>query len=153
MDFAEVFTIQIKPAVDLDFHYFFEGNIYHETWLEDSILAGYMLRMEDYLISYNKSTKAQKINISKHKRYTILEGLRLHQLGSAKGLKNVEFWRKVEAARHLPERTADSMRQFWKRYGTKSQEDYLIECIHEKIDFCFSFKQIPSPEFESRFRE
>lgn len=85
----------------------------------------------------------------------MLEGLRLHSLlGSSKYQKGTaDFWRRIEAAGHLPERSAESMKQFWKRYALKSIEDYLIECIHEKVDFCFSFKEIPSPDFEKRFRE
>ena len=30
-------------------------------------------------------------------------------------------------------------------------EEYLIECVQEKTDFCFSFKEIPNPDFVKRF--
>ena len=45
------------------------------------------------------------------------------------------------------------MKNFWKNYGTKSLEDSLIEAIHYKHDWCFSFKKIPSQDFVRRFKE
>jgi hypothetical protein len=53
----------------------------------------------------------------------------------------------------LPERTADSMKNFWKKNLSKTLEEFLIECIHDSIDFCLSFKDVPNPDFEPRFRQ
>lgn len=44
------------------------------------------------------------------------------------------------------------MKNFWKKNATKTLEEFLIECIHEGTDFCFSFKEIPNPDFIKRFR-
>jgi hypothetical protein len=43
------------------------------------------------------------------------------------------------------------MKTFWKKLQDKRLEDYLIESIHEKTDFCLSFRQIPNPEFLKMF--
>ncbi len=53
----------------------------------------------------------------------------------------------------LPERTADSMKNFYKKNLSKTLEEFLIDCIHEGNDFCLSFKEIPNPDFEPRFRQ
>jgi len=45
------------------------------------------------------------------------------------------------------------MKNFWKRNLSKTLEEFLIECVHEGTDFCLSFKEIPNPDFESRFRQ
>lgn len=45
------------------------------------------------------------------------------------------------------------MKNFWKKNLSKTLEEFLIECIHEGNDFCFSFKDIPNPDFERRFRQ
>ena len=44
------------------------------------------------------------------------------------------------------------MKNFWKKNLTKTLEEYLIECVHEGTDFCFSYKDIPNPDFTKRFR-
>ncbi len=63
------------------------------------------------------------------------------------------FWTKVFNQGILPERTAESMKNFWKKNLSKTLEEFLIECIHEGIDFCLSFKDVPNPDFEPRFRQ
>jgi hypothetical protein len=45
------------------------------------------------------------------------------------------------------------MKNFWTKNQYKTLEEYLIECVHEKTDFCLSFKEIPNPDFEGRFRQ
>mmetsp|Transcript_33899 Transcript_33899/g.41860 ORF Transcript_33899/g.41860 Transcript_33899/m.41860 type:complete len:112 (+) Transcript_33899:425-760(+) len=45
------------------------------------------------------------------------------------------------------------MRSFWKEYSSKTLEEYLIEAIHFKYDYCLSFKEIPNEEFESKHRK
>lgn len=52
----------------------------------------------------------------------------------------------------LPERTAESMKNFWKKQLSKTLEEFLIECIHENTDFCFSYQEIPNADFVKRFR-
>jgi len=34
----------------------------------------------------------------------------------------------------------------------KTLEQYLIECIQDNTDFCFSFKECPNPDFVKRFK-
>jgi len=45
------------------------------------------------------------------------------------------------------------MKNFWKKNLSKTLEEFLIECIHEGTDFCLSFKEVPNPDFETRFRQ
>ena len=59
---------------------------------------------------------------------------------------------KIASNGYLPERTADSMKNFWKKQTSKTLEEFLIECIHENTDFCLSEKDIPNPDFVKRFR-
>ena len=44
------------------------------------------------------------------------------------------------------------MKNFWKKNLSKTLEEFLIECVHEKTDFCLSFRDIPNPDFVRRFR-
>jgi hypothetical protein len=62
------------------------------------------------------------------------------------------FWLKIAQNGYLPERSADSMKNFWKKHSSKTLEEFLIECLHENTDFCFNFKEIPNTEFAPRFR-
>lgn len=52
----------------------------------------------------------------------------------------------------IPERTADQMKRFWSEYENFTVEQWLAKAIHTNLDFCFSVKQIPSPDFIPNFR-
>jgi hypothetical protein len=64
-----------------------------------------------------------------------------------------QFWARVQGQNILPERSAESLKNFWAKNQYKTLEEFLIECVHEKTDFCLSFKEIPNPDFEKRFRQ
>lgn len=84
-----------------------------------------------------------------------MEGFKLYELITNQknfSANSSQFWNKLATQGLLPERTADSMKNFWKRNTNKTLEEYLIECIHENTDFCLSFKEIPNPDFVKRFR-
>lgn len=66
---------------------------------------------------------------------------------------SVDFFKGIEAQRYLPERSIESMRSFIKEYSQKPIEQYLVEAIHYKWDFCLSFKEIPNEEFEAKHRQ
>ena len=94
--------------------------------------------------------------MGKKKKYTIIEGIKLYEtVSNQKGvnLSNTPFWNKFANSNILPERTADSIKNFWKKVQYKTLEAFLIECIHEGTDFCFAFKKIPNPEFVKRFKQ
>ena len=63
------------------------------------------------------------------------------------------MWKSIAASRKLPERSADSLKAFWKKYSQRQLEEYLIESIFFKTDFCLSFKEFPSDEFVERFKD
>ena len=52
----------------------------------------------------------------------------------------------------IPERTAEQMKKFWTKYEHYTVEQWLVQAIHEKTDFSFSHKAIPSSTFEAEFR-
>lgn len=45
------------------------------------------------------------------------------------------------------------MRSFWKEFSQKTLEQYLVEAIFYKWDYCLSFKEIPNEEFEAKHRK
>lgn len=45
------------------------------------------------------------------------------------------------------------MKNFWKEYHAKTLEQYLVEAIFYKWDYCLSFKEIPNDEFEMKHRK
>ena len=156
-DQHECFTYQIKPdQVKTGFQEFYLGKIYSSKWRVESIARGKCLPPDEYMLTINFDEKARKLNVSKKKKYTIIEGIKLYELITNQ--KNIQansnqFWNKVATQIILPERTADSMKNFWKRNTSKTLEEFLIECIHENTDFCLSFKEIPNPDFVPRFRQ
>jgi len=52
----------------------------------------------------------------------------------------------------IPERTAEQMKKFWTKYEHYTVEQWLVQAIHEKTDFSFSHRAIPSSTFEPEFR-
>jgi hypothetical protein len=114
-----------------------------------------VLSPDNFFLTENYDDRARKLNIAKKKKYTIIEGIKLYDIiTNQKNLQAIQsqFWSKVVSQMILPERSADSMKNFWKKNANKTLEEFLIECIHEGTDFCFSFKEIPNPEFVKRFR-
>lgn len=93
---------------------------------------------------------ALKLNISKRKKITIVEGMKLYKtLGAQKFDKiSAETYKGLERQGYLPERSIETMKNFWKEYSSKTLEQYLLEAIFYKWDYCLSFKEIPNEEFE-----
>lgn len=84
-----------------------------------------------------------------------MEGLTLYRLLGKKktATESNSTWIKIVENNKLPERSAESIKKFWQQHENKTQEVFLCESIHNKIDFCFSFKEIPDrEELEARLR-
>lgn len=45
------------------------------------------------------------------------------------------------------------MRSFWREFSAKTLEQYLVEAIYYKWDYCLSFLEIPNDEFEVKHRQ
>lgn len=157
VEFAECSTFQIRPAskTELDFNFFYAGKLYDEQWLKDSIKIGYLLPCTDYELGINDSPHAMRLNMGKRKKITIVEGMKLYKiLGAGKFDKvSIETYKGIERQGYLPERSVESMRNFWKEYHSKTLEQYLVEAIFYKWDYCLSFKEIPNDEFEEKHRQ
>jgi hypothetical protein len=44
------------------------------------------------------------------------------------------------------------MKRFWQKNENNTVEQWLVQAIHEKTEFSFCLKDIPSASFESNFR-
>ena len=138
------------------FSEYYKGPIYSSKWIVDSIQQGKCLNKDDYFVCINIDERSRMLNIGKKKKYTVIEGIKLYEMiTNHKNLQinNTQFWLKAQKQAILPERSADSMKNFWKKNEYKTLEEFLIECIHEGTDFCLSFKQIPNPQFVRRFKQ
>ena len=157
IDQHECTSIQIRPQskIDLDFDSFYHGKLYDEQWVNDSILMGHLRLKDEYELGLNDCDNALKLNIGKRKKFTIIEGMRLYKtLGAQKfGKIGNEIYAGIVRQGLLPERSIDQMKNFWKEYSSKTLEQYLIEAIHFKWDYCLSFKEIPNEEFETKHRQ
>jgi hypothetical protein len=85
----------------------------------------------------------RSLNLGKKKKYTIVEGIKIFEITNVNKQKlkqkGSSFWAGVASKNILPERGHDSMKQFWKRYEHLTLEQYLVQCIVEKIDYCLSY--------------
>ena len=45
------------------------------------------------------------------------------------------------------------MRNFWKKNGSKTVEEYLVDCIYNNIEYAIAFHEIPNSEFVDRFKK
>eukprot|EP00347_Sterkiella_histriomuscorum_P011097 403373765 len=157
LDTSESFSYQIKPdGSKTSFDNFYKGPIYSGRWIIQSVQEKKVLNRDDFFICMNVSPRALSLNLSKKKKYTISEGMKLYEaLTNQKNTQNLpkSFWIKAESQNLLLDRSADSMKNFWNKISSKTLEQYLIECIHEKTDYCLSFKEIPNPNFIPRFKQ
>ena len=117
----ECSSFQIRPQskTELDFNHFYKGDVYDEQWIRDSIDTGSLQRRDMYFLMKNDCDKALKLNISKRKKITIVEGMKLYKtLGAQKFDKvNAETYKGVERQGYLPERSIETMKNFWKEYS------------------------------------
>ena len=154
-EFHECCTIQIKPNVHYEMSSFYPGEIYEETWLYKCISANKIVKKEEFFLMTCPSDKGQRLNLSKRKRFTIMEGLTLYKiLGKKKVASETnQFWQRIVENNKLPERSVDSLKKFWQVHENKTQEEFLCESIFHKVDFCLSFKEIPlKDELETKLR-
>ena len=84
-----------------------------------------------------------------------MEGIKLYQvMGAKKNHKvGIDMWKAIASQKIIPERSADSLKAFWKKYSQRQLEEYLVESIFFKTDFCLSFKEFPNEDFVDRFKE
>ena len=157
VEYAECNTIQIRPnsKTELDFNFFYAGPIYDQSWVTDSITSGFVLNKQEYKIGINDNESALKLNIGKRKKITIVEGMQLYKLlGASKyGKVNPDTYKGIERQGYLPERSTETMKNFWREYHDKQLEQYLVEALFYKWDYCLSFKEIPNEEFELKHRQ
>lgn len=157
VEYAECQTYQIRPMskTELDFNFFYAGKLYDEQWIKDSVQIGRMLSPAEYELGVNDSPHAMRLNMGKRKKITIVEGMRLYKLlGAGKYEKvSMDTYKGIERQGYLPERSAETMKNFWKEYHSKPLEQYLVEALFYKWDYCLSFKEIPNEDFEEKHRK
>ena len=148
------YQIRTNSKTELDFNNFYRGQMFDEQWIRDSIASGCLQPKTEYELGLNDSDEALKLNIGKRKKITIVEGICLYRLLGARQYDKlpIETFKGIERQRYLPERSVDTMRSFWKEFSQKPLEQYLVEAIFHKWDYCLSFKEIPNEEFEAKHR-
>jgi hypothetical protein len=85
-----------------------------------------------------------------------MEGMTLYKILGKRRTVNEQtsFWQRLVENNKLPERSWESLKKFWQVHENKTQEVFLCESIHNKVDFCLSFKEIPNvKQLEQRLRE
>jgi len=156
-EYHECSTMQIKPNQGkANFEMFYLGKIYSEQYIQDCIKSGKLCTKDDFmLVEHKNEAKCLTIGLSKKKRFTMMEGVIMYDVmgGHSSMLTQNEFWRNTEASRLLPERTHEQMKKFYQKQKRITLENFLVECLHDGVEFCFSHRGIPSTDFEERFRD
>jgi len=104
----ECYTFQIKPeyAKKLKQRDFYLGNIYLSSWITDKIqenlktpekLCGFEMntKKDDHYLNNNQSPNCKKLNISKKKKFTVIEGIKLFCIINSNATQNLNksnFW-------------------------------------------------------------
>ena len=135
---------------------FYLGKIYSEQFIIDCIKADKLVSKDEFmLVDHTNEAKCLTIGLSKKKRFTMMEGVMMYDImgGHSSMLNSNDFWKNTEASRLLPERTSEQMKKFFYKQKRITLESFLVECMHEGVEFCFSHRNIPSNDFEERFRD
>ena len=135
---------------------FYLGKIYSEQFIIDCIKADKLVSKDEFmLVDHTNEAKCLTIGLSKKKRFTMMEGVMMYDImgGHSSMLNSNDFWKNTEASRLLPERTSEQMKKFFYKQKRITLESFLVECMHEGVEFCFSHRNIPSSDFEERFRD
>ena len=146
----ECFTYQVAPLnVNLKQSHYFYGQVYRANWLIDSAKEGKLLAKEDYELFLTEDKYLKKIDFNKkHCLYTLTEAMKVFELGTKnKGSRGSKFWQEVEKDKTIPNRPAESMRNFWKTQLKKGLENYLKKAIDDGSRYCHAFGEIPEVRF------
>lgn len=131
VDQHECFTYQIKPndAKLLKVKDFYKGTVYLDCWIKEAIneamnkenpneIGGNKMiqKKDDHILLEANKDKCKNLNVSKKKKFTIIEGLKLFSLMSTNNTENLNknsFWLNVEKNNAIPERTSEQMKKFY----------------------------------------
>mmetsp|Transcript_11848 Transcript_11848/g.20031 ORF Transcript_11848/g.20031 Transcript_11848/m.20031 type:complete len:230 (+) Transcript_11848:98-787(+) len=166
----ECLTFQIKPDhCKLKQRDFYEGSLYGEGWIQeyveahcklaDKMQAGgskMMVQKDEHFIQNIGPEKSKKLNISKKKKLTIVEGLKLFEIINSNhkyNLKKHKFWESIAEQKFLPERSPDQLKNFWRQYENYTAEQWLVTAIHMRLEYSFSLKSIPNRNFLATFKQ
>ncbi len=161
VDMHEATSLQIRPSIahgGLSASEFYSGNVYSSDWIEESILAGMLLKdlNTNYLLTrLDRDSGVKQTILSARKRFTIIEGIVMYnKLGSQKLNKlQPQFWKSLYENEILPGRSIDAMRNFWKDYSDVPLEEFLIEAFKTGKDYCLTYKKVPDPLIEDNFMQ
>lgn len=84
-----------------------------------------LLYKDDHFITENTRENCRKLNISKKKNFTIIEGITLFGLfgtNNTDNLNKISFWKNIETNQVLPERSAEQMKKFWHKNENNTVE-------------------------------
>jgi hypothetical protein len=79
-------------------------------------------------------------------RYTLTESIKIYKIAleNKSKAKSASFWLEVERNQELPQRTADSLRNFWKNVEKKGLEKYMKDQLSTVTWYCHAFSSIPT---------
>lgn len=77
--------------------------------------------------------------------YTITEALKVFEIASKnpKNNKSAQYWKDVENKELIPNRPAESLRNFYKTHANESIEHYMKVALEKRIRYCHAFQNIP----------
>ena len=126
-------------------NHFFHGTVYRANWLIDSTKEGKLVDREDYKLYENTGNHLKRVDFDKEKRnYTLTEAMKVFTLGTKNAAsRGSKYWQTIEKEKGLPNRPAESMRNFWKTNLKKGLENYLKNAIDDGSRYCHAFAEIP----------
>jgi hypothetical protein len=125
---------------------YFWGDVYHAHWIIDSVKQGELLDKDAYHSFVNHEKSIRKLKFARNKNpYTLTEAFKVFELG----LENIDssygatFWIKIERDEVIPNRTAESMRGFWKAHSRNGLELFIRSSSESKVRYSHFCKNIP----------
>lgn len=124
-EFHECFTYQLEPISDpLTPKHYFEGDVYQSRWILDSAKEGVLLDKALYFVQNSKHENCKRLGFGKSSiKYTITEAIKIFTIGTSKEnkiqAKSSSFWVDVARKNIIPKRSAESIREFWKKHEKK----------------------------------
>ena len=134
---------------------YFNGDIYSAKWLIDSVKESRLLPKDDYFSYKNEEKKSRKITFGKNNvKYTITEALKVFTIALRNREKNkaASYWVEVERTGIMPNRSADSMRNFFKTALKKGLENFMKQALSQNTWYCHAFTRIPKVELITPMR-
>ena len=139
VNFHECFTYQLGPQDSLNQYSFYQGDVISLKWIFDSVEKGELIDHSQYKLGSHKSGIDFPFN-KKKIQYTGREIIKIYEwISGRKSQASRKTWESLSNEGIVYCRSKESLKNFWKKWRSKTVDECLTKMIESKIKYCHNY--------------